>query len=260
MRILVMAGTSDATRIIKFLHEDENNFIIATTITDYGADIAKKAGANETISKALKIEDFSKLIEEKNIELLIDATHPFAKIATQTAIKTTEKTNIKYIRFERPNTILPKNKNIIKVKDFQEANITIKKLLTKKEDKIMHLAGVMTLPSIVKEIPPEQIIVRVLPNNFSITKTLENQIPPENIIAMQGTYSEKLNKAILEEYNTIGIITKESGNSGGAENKINAALALNKKVILVTRPYIQELENKIIVHSIEDLKNSKIIK
>ena len=41
MRYMVMSGTSDATKVIKFLHEDKNNYIIATTVTDYGAEIAK---------------------------------------------------------------------------------------------------------------------------------------------------------------------------------------------------------------------------
>ena len=58
MRYMVMSGTSDSTKVIKFLHEDENNFILATTVTDYGAKIAENAGATEVISKALKEEDF----------------------------------------------------------------------------------------------------------------------------------------------------------------------------------------------------------
>jgi precorrin-6A/cobalt-precorrin-6A reductase len=58
----------------------------------------------------------------------------------------------------------------------------------------------------------------------------------------------------MKEYNVSAIITKESGESGGAETKINAALELNIPVILVLRPEIKELENHSVVRSIDELK------
>ena len=70
MRYMVMSGTSDSTKVIKFLREDKNNYILATTVTDYGSEIAKSAGADEVISKALKEEDFINVIKEKNIRLV----------------------------------------------------------------------------------------------------------------------------------------------------------------------------------------------
>lgn len=254
MRYLVMSGTSDATKVIKFLHEDENNYIIATTVTDYGAKIAESAGANEVISKALKEDDFIKVIQDYEIDRLIDATHPFASVATETAIESSEKANIEYIRYERASTILPESDLIYKVPTFEEGAKKSLELLKNKDDKLMHLAGVMRLATIVNEIDPEQVIPRVLPNNFSITKTLETGVPAENIIAMQGTYSKELNMALMKEYNISAIITKESGESGGAETKINAALELEIPVVLVTRPKIEKLSNHKIVRSIDELK------
>ena len=253
MRYMVMSGTSDATKVIKFLHEDENNYIIATTVTDYGAKIAESAGATEVISKALKEEDFIDVINEKNIDTLIDATHPFASVATETAISSCQKAGIKYIRYERASTILPESDLIIKVATFEEGAKKAKELLTNDEDKLMHLAGVMRLATIVNEVDANKVVARVLPNNFSISKTQDSGVPAENIIAMQGTYSKELNMALMKEYNVCAIITKESGESGGAENKINAALELEIPVILVMRPEIKELENHSVVRSIEQL-------
>lgn len=254
MRYMVMSGTSDATKVIKFLHEDEDNYILATTVTDYGAEIAENAGATEVISKALKEEDFIDVIKEKNIDILIDATHPFASVATETAIKSSQKAGIRYIRYERASTILPESDLIIKVATFEEAAEKAKDYLADDEDKIMHLAGVMRLASTTDVIDAQKVVTRVLPNNFSITKTQETGVPAENIIAMQGTYSKELNMALMKEYNVKAVITKESGESGGAETKINAAIELDIPVILVTRPKIDELENHTIVRNIEELK------
>ncbi|OED30718.1 precorrin-6A reductase [Methanosphaera sp. WGK6] len=254
MRYMIMSGTSDATKVINFLNEDKNNYILATTVTDYGSEIAKSAGATEVISKALCEEDFIKVIKEKKIDTLIDATHPFAAVATETAIESCEKTGINYIRYERASTILPKSNLIYKVPSFIEGAKKAKTLLKNEENKLMHLAGVMTLSEIVKEINPNQVVVRVLPNTFSITKTQNTGIPAKNIIAMQGTYSKEFNMSLMKEYNVTAIITKESGESGGAEEKINAALELNIPVVLVTRPHVKKLENHRIVRSIDELK------
>ena len=48
MRYMVMSGTSDSTKVIKYLKEvDDENYILATTVTDYGAKIAENAGADK---------------------------------------------------------------------------------------------------------------------------------------------------------------------------------------------------------------------
>jgi len=254
MRYIVMSGTSDATKVIEFLSGKKDNYIIATTVTDYGGKIAESAGATEVISKALREEDFVKLINEKEIDTLVDATHPFASIATETAINSCEKAGIRYIRYERASTVLPESELIYKVPTFEDGAKKAHELLKNPEDKLMHLAGVMRLQTIVDEINPNKVVPRVLPNNFSITKTHETGVPAENIIAMQGTYSKEFNMALMKEYNVSAIITKESGESGGAEEKINAALELEIPVVLVTRPKIEKLEQHTVVRNIEELE------
>lgn len=252
MRYIVMSGTSDATKVIEFLSQNENNYILATTVTDYGGKIAESAGASEVITKALKEEDFIKVIEEKNIDILIDATHPFAAVATETAINSSTKAGIKYIRYERASTVLPESELIHYVDSFPEGASKAKELLDD-DEKLMHLAGVLNLHVITDALKPEQVVPRVLPNNFSISKTAETGVPAGNIIAMQGTYSKEFNMALMKEYDIKAIITKESGESGGAENKISAALELGLDVIIINRPKIENIEHHVIVRSIDEL-------
>lgn len=254
MRYIVMSGTSDATKVIEFLSQNEDNYILATTVTDYGAKIAENAGADEVISHALKEDDFISLINQKDIDTLIDATHPFAAVATQTAIESSEKSGINYIRYERASTILPESQLIYNVDSFEEGAEKSRELIEKGNGKLMHLAGVLNLSKITEVVGPENVVPRVLPNNFSITKTLDTGVPAANIIAMQGTYSKEFNKAMMKEYDIGAIITKESGESGGAENKINAALELDIPVVLIRRPKVEKLDSHIMVRSIEELK------
>ncbi len=254
MRYIVMSGTSDSTKVINYLSQDNSNYIIATTVTDYGAKIAKDAGSTKVIPKALKKKDFVKLIEEEDIDTLIDATHPFADVATKTAIEATKETNINYIRYERASTVLPDTPLIIKVDTFKDGALKAKEILVNDDDKLMHLAGVMNLKEIVDIVGADKVVPRVLPNNFSISKTLDTGINSKNIVAMQGTFSKEFNMSLMKEYKVNAIITKESGESGGAEEKITAALELELPVILVTRPKIEGLEKLPVVRSIDQLK------
>ena len=70
---------------------------------------------------------------------------------------------------------------------------------------------------------------------------------------MQGTYTKEFNKALMKEYNIKAMLTKESGESGGAEEKINAAIELQIPVILIKRPKIDGIDYYPIVRSIEEL-------
>ena len=115
---------------------------------------------------------------------------------------------------------------------------------------VFHLAGVNTLKDVLKNVLSDQLIVRVLPNIISIKQCNELGISGEKIVAMQGTFSKEFNKSLLKEYNTKVIITKESGETGGVSEKIEAAQELGIDIVLVTRPKIPELEDEIVLNSV----------
>lgn len=258
MKIMVMAGTRDAVRIIEKLRAFEDTEILATTTTGYGGELARSAGAFSVISKGLGVDEIVQTISQKNIEVLVDATHPFAAEATKNAIKASEISGIKYLRFERPQVPLPDDDLVHEVKSFEEAASKVKEIVkttSKKtagndmEDKIptpkvLHLAGVSTLHHLTELITPENIVARIVPSNYSLNKCFELGLTGENIIAMQGTFSKELNEAVMKEYHASVVLTKESGETGGTLSKIDAALELGIPVVVVTRPTVPELQNQ----------------
>jgi precorrin-6A/cobalt-precorrin-6A reductase len=250
MNVMVMAGTKDAANIIKKLSSTKKFNILATTTTHYGADIAKAAGADEIISKGLTLEELVEVIKTNDINILIDATHPFAAIATHNAIKSSKITGIKYLRFERPLEDLKENDLIHETSSFEEAALKAAELT---KDRVLHLAGVSTLNPIIKKIDSSRLFARVLPSVDSIQKCIDLGIKQGNIIAMQGVFSKKFNKILFEEYNISLIITKESGETGGTLSKISAAVELGLDVILVTRPEVAELENNDIFTDLDEI-------
>ena len=250
MNVIVMAGTKDAANIIKMLSSTEKFNILATTTTSYGADIAKAAGADKVISKALSLEELVELIKTNDIKVLVDATHPFAANATYNAIKSSNISGIKYLRFERPLENLKEDDLIHEVSSFEEAAL---KTLELTEGRVMHLAGVSTLAPIIKKIDSSMLFTRVLPSVDSIQKCSDMGINQGNIIAMQGVFSKEFNKTLFKEYKISLIITKESGETGGTSSKISAAVELGIDVVLVTRPKVAELEKENIFTRLDEI-------
>ena len=77
---------------------------------------------------------------------------------------------------------------------------------------------------------------RVLPLTQSILSCEEAGVPHRNIIAIQGPFSEELNKAVINEFEINVMITKDSGATGGFPEKIHAARDCGIPVIVITRP------------------------
>lgn len=254
MKVMVMAGTSDAVKIIEYLDSMEDTEIIATTTTKYGADLASDAGANEVLVGGLGVEAMLEIIKQKNIDLLLDATHPFASEATKTAVDAADASEIAYFRFERPAIQYENIRKIHVVNDFEEASQKAYELISQtKNGRVMHLAGVSSIPDVLKKIHPQSLIVRVLPAVYSIKKCIELGIPGENIIAMQGTFSSEFNRSMMAEYNVDVIITKESGESGGTLSKLEAASQLEIPVVMVKRPENFQIKRSNIYSDIEKL-------
>ncbi len=249
MNLMVMAGTSDARKIIKKLSLTDNH-ILATAISINGGELAKNSGANEVMVGRFDSTKLAEIIRSNEIGVLIDATHPFASEATRNAIKAADTEKIKYIRFDRPTLNIPENELIHRVNTFKEAVEEIVKL---GDSRILHLAGVMTLPYLTRSIYPHRIVARILPTIFSIEKCMEAGVPPENIVAMQGTYSKEFNKALMKEYDITVVVTKESGKSGGTPSKLEAALELCIHIVMIMRPEIMELKDKTVFNNVDDV-------
>jgi len=260
MNVLVMAGTIDAGKIISDLSMAGGVNVLATATTPHGAGLAKISGASKVLEGFFDSEKLANIVQENDIELLIDATHPFASAATKNAINASDSAGVDYIRFERPATIIPDSQLVHQVNSFEDAAVVIREILNQnsflKEEnpskgKVLHLAGVNTLHHLTEVISLDLIVVRVLPTVYSVKKSLELGIPHHNIVAMEGTFSPRFNGILMEEFQIKVVLTKESGESGGTMSKIQAALVEEVQVVIVMRPEIDELEGKVVFNEVD---------
>ena len=233
--ILVLSGTEEGKEIVRRLHEEGMN-LLTTVATEYGKKMFEQLGL-ETIcvQGRLDANGFSRLIQEKGIYTVVDATHPYAIEVSQNAMDACKKTNIRYLRFEREEMAIPTHPLIHKVKTMADA-VDLSRTLGKK---IFLTTGISSVARFIVLKDEKELYVRILPIPEHIALCLDMGIPPTNIIAMHGPFSEDLNRATFRQYHINTMVTKESGEAGGVLEKINAARNEGIDSVVIERPRIE---------------------
>ena len=253
MKILLLGGTKDSTNIIKFIKNNYDAYIMTTTTTEYGAKLAMEGGSDDSIAHPLPKDEIIKIIIDNGFDILIDATHPFAKHITQTSASIANELKIPYIRFERPTTDLKNidTSHIHYVESFDDAG----KLIAERFDKgnVLHFAGANTMEDILKYVSAERFYPRILKVESSLEKCEKLNIDPDHIIPMKGAASLEENIDLIERYNASSMITKESGEIGGVVEKIQAANEKDIAVVMIQRPKIDELNKNDVVSNLDEL-------
>ncbi|EGQ25239.1 precorrin-6A reductase [Sporosarcina newyorkensis 2681] len=232
--ILFLAGTSDARALA--IHLQNLGYpLIATVVTESAAESLKANDLSYLVGR-LTVEDMIAQIQKHEMTCVVDASHPYAEEASKTAMEAARACGIPYIRYERPNEEFV-SPLITEVESYEDAA----KLAQTHKGTVMLTTGSKTLEVFAKYLLRDEIrlLCRMLPNVGNMEKCDKLGIKQKDIIAIQGPFSESLNKALCEQYDVTLMITKESGKVGSVDEKITAALDLGIPVILIKRPKVQ---------------------
>jgi len=246
--ILILSGTADGRRIAVELNK-RGFKVLVTTVTGYGKMLLQResCGGLEVQEGSLDAAALEKVITGKEISLVIDATHPFALQVSKTAVEVCGRLGIRYIRYEREKTGMQEDPHgIVFVNTFEEAA----RQAAAFPDNVFLTVGSKNLAVFCEVIPPERIIARVLPQGDILEKCEELGLQPRNIVALQGPFTRELNRELFKQYRAGVVVTKDSGRTGGAEEKIEAARELGIPVIVISRP---EMEYPVVVREIEEI-------
>lgn len=224
--IFVLGGTSDSLIISDWLTETKQAFILSVA-TDYGEILANQHAKNVFCGRLSKEAMLEKWHAEK-VHLVIDATHPFATIVSETAMDACKEAAIPYIRFERTSE---QTDNTYLVNDINEACTVAAKL----GQRIFLTTGSKNLPEFVEGLKQQHIIARILPVSDVIRSAEELGLVADQIIGMKGPFTTEANRTQLEMTGADVLITKESGKQGGFQEKLTAAAELNIPVIVIRR-------------------------
>lgn len=233
--ILVLAGTSEGRETASSLVQAGFK-VLATTVSEYGAQLLRESGVEDVLVGPLEQERFSQLLD-KNITGVVDATHPYAVNITRMALEICGKKVLPYIRLERPASEIPQDPLVIKARDLEEA---LDKALAK-GGVLFSTLGSRNLARVVQRAQREgvRVIARVLPDPEVLKQCRDMGLKPDQIVALKGPFSRTLNRELFRAYEATAVITKESGGSGGVDTKISAALDLGIPIIIWMRPRLE---------------------
>jgi precorrin-6x reductase len=234
MKVMVLAGTKDAREIASTL-ANENIEVVATVTTDYGGQLLSHINGLYIHVGKLDKDGMVDFAREKAVNFIVDASHPYAREASENAVKASGECGIPYIRFERLETRVDID-DATRVKSFEEAAIRA----SLNAGNIFLTVGSNNIHTFTKNIPDyrSRLFARVLPHSKVILKCEEAGLMPGNIIAMKGPFSKEMNVSMLRYCNASTLITKESGDVGGTSEKLEAAIALGVRVIIIDRPNV----------------------
>ncbi|MFD0676401.1 MULTISPECIES: precorrin-6A reductase [unclassified Paenibacillus] len=234
--ILVMAGTSDARELALRIHQ-AGYTLLTTVVTDSAAKSMEEAGLPVLIGR-LTADAIAALVREKGIRTIVDATHPFAEEASKNAIAAAQEAGVPYIRYERDRLTIEGHPLITFVDDYEQAA----EQAAARKGVVMLTTGSKTLHIFAKRLlglPDTTLVARMLPRRDNMEKCEELGLEQKNIVAMQGPFSKELNKALYSHYNVTLMITKESGKVGAVDEKLESALELGIKSIIIGRPSVE---------------------
>ncbi len=233
--ILIFGGTTEGRLAVGVCEQAGKPFYYSTK--SKLQDVEMHNGVR--LTGAMTSKDIKEFCNKYGVRCIVDAAHPFAEVLHSEI----GKVGLPVIRLQR---IFPKhNPNITYCKDYEDA---VAKMSSENIRCLLALSGANTISKLKGYWQHHKTIFRVLERKESIDIVLRNMFPLSNTIFYPNDNSipsKEDEKTLMQSLQCDAIITKESGESGGFEDKVNAALELGLKVFVVEAP--RPLDGQILV-------------
>jgi precorrin-2 dehydrogenase/sirohydrochlorin ferrochelatase/precorrin-6A/cobalt-precorrin-6A reductase len=240
IRLLVFAGTAEGRLFVEeFQRAAPGPYRMRVfTATEYGKEILLESLAPlgeapvEICPGRLDSEEIYREILLFRPDFVVDCTHPYAEEASRNIKEACVRSCGEYLRLRREESPLPQDGSAVFVDTLAEAA----GYLRDKEGNILVTTGSKDLEPFRDEALRNRVFLRILPLGEGIEKCRSLGFPSRNIIAMQGPFSEDLNRALIRQFKVSWLLTKETGEGGGCPEKLRAARQEGIPVVVVRRP------------------------
>ncbi len=250
-KIVIFAGTTEGRRLSECLAGAQ----IAHTLcvaTEYGEIVLRQEPLVKALRGRLEQEEIRELLLAEGYEVVVDATHPYARAVTRNIKGALEELKdrgryVSYLRLKRER--MPDGKDRPESGGFAtgewihffNTGEECAWALEGTKGNILLTTGTRELSVFcASEEVKKRLYVRVLPSIESLSLCMENGICGKQIIAMQGPFCREMNEAIIAQYRISQLVTKESGAPGGYGEKLEAAGRAGIQVFVIGRPKEEE--------------------
>lgn len=215
--ILLFGGTTEGRQAATVLDSAGTPFYYSTRDTLQQVDMVH----GERLCGAMPKEEMRDFCKSHQVGLLIDATHPFANQVHHHILQTASELNIPVVRYDRQ--YLPHTDDMVWCQDFADFRQRFHRMYPA-GTRLLAATGVQTIGEY--EGVEADIYYRILRREQSITFAYQHGIE-ESHLRFYGEEDHTLYTAI---------VTKESGRSGGFEEKAEWARDMGATLFVIERP------------------------
>ena len=230
MRILILGGTAEARTLAAAL-ADRLAFAVTLSLAGRTRQPAPQPVPVRTGGFGGP-EGLAHYLRDENIDVIIDATHPYAAIISANAARAAKAAAVPLLALRRPPWPKADGDHWTEVDTVEDA-----------------VAALGSAPRRVflalgrKELQP----FAAAPQHIYLIRSVDPVDPPLAVphaayIVARGPFSEAADRALLERHNIEMIVAKNSGGDA-TYGKIAAARALQLPVIMLKRPALPEVES-----------------
>ncbi|RGC71923.1 precorrin-6A reductase [Lachnospiraceae bacterium AM23-2LB] len=229
-QILVFSGTTEGNALVRALRAYPVHVYVSVA-TEYGEASAAVCENTEVVRGRMDREQMQSFLREKQITLVIDATHPFARIVTENIREACRAEAVAYIRCLRESR--EPAEGCVFVESIAEAVTYLKEttgniLLTTGSKELQEYTRLKEFRS--------RCYARVLSTKEAVEKSIGLGFEGKHLLAMQGPFSKEMNKAMIAHVDAKYVVTKETGKAGGFPEKLEAAKENGACLVVIRRP------------------------
>lgn len=225
--ILILGGTTEGRLAVKVADEAGSPYYYSTR--GIQQEIACRNGIH--LTGGMDVEAMTSFCIHHQIRLLVDAAHPFAVGLHQTVYETAIRLNLPVVRVER--SYPERATDIVWCEDYEDA---VRQLEKDRIHSLLSLTGVQTIGKLRGYWVKHPCWFRILKRDESLALARSQGFDEQRIVYYQAEDEESLLKRLTPQ----AILTKESGETGGFQQKIDAARMLGIPVYVVKRPSLPD--------------------
>lgn len=233
-KAVVFAGTTEGYELCRFLSKHKV-YVHGCTATGYGGRILEENDFLTVHAGRMEEKEMAEFFQKEKPDLVLDATHPYAALVTENIQKACGSAGIPCWRVLRDQG--EKSRSAVYVDNIDQAVEYLKGT----KGNILLTTGSKELAAFTHlRDYKERLFARVLslPSVLETCRTLG--IEGKHLIGMQGPFSTELNAAMLRQFQCSYLVTKDSGDAGGFQEKIDAALSCGAVPVIIGRPVKEE--------------------
>jgi precorrin-6A/cobalt-precorrin-6A reductase len=228
MRILILGGTAEARALAEALAQ-RSEFTVTVSLAGRTAEPLPQAAPVRSGGFG-GAEGLARYLTDERIDVLIDATHPYASAISANAAAAADSAGVRLVALKRPPWTKVAGDNWIEVENVEDAV----KALGQAPKRVFLALG-------RNELQP----FAAAPQHFYLIRSVDPVDPPLAVphatyITARGPFNEGEDRALLARHNIEMLVAKNSGGKA-TYGKIEAARALGLPVVILKRPTLPEV-------------------